>query len=578
MLQELPKTGLSPHSNCPNHFLASLIGLNCSSRLCHYLALVVIAVLTAMPSNHILPLLDRDEPRFAQAAREMIERDEWFVPYFNGEYRFGKPVMSYWLMRASITLLGDNEFAVRFGSVVCTLTLALLIYEFTRRYFSTRAGLLAGAGWLTCFQVLLHGKLAVADMPMVLSVTLSHMAIYKLLIESAAPPKNWFWILYVSLAFGFLSKGPIALLCPFTTLMLYRFVFWRKPLAWRNLRLLAGAGIFLILVALWAIPALSKTSGLFWQVGMQEHVVQRGIKPLNGREFKPFYYLATAFLSLFPWIAFAGTGWVYLRKHWTVTTAFLSSWLLGPYLIFGFYATQLPHYILPAIPAALIILAAATEHFTRTPKFPTSWFFWGFTGIAATLLWFIADIAQNEQYNEQTLPLKTVAFALVGIFSGMLLAAIMVKNRCLTAAAASILIITTSFVYLGKSLRELSIAAQLQPVFSSMPTATEHYFYGFEEPSLVYYSNARWQNGPITPELINQPSPKLFLTLTKEIWLEDFLAKQFPTLFKKKQRADARLPDQVYGALIADGYRYKPVHGLNLARISWVDTEVWYKP
>lgn len=577
MLQELQKT--SPdHSNSSCHFLTALSGLKCSSRLCHYLVLVIIAVLTALPSNHILPLLDRDEPRFAQAAREMIERDEWFVPYFNGEYRFDKPVMSYWLMRASIGLFGDNEFAVRFGSVVCTLTIAFLIYEFTRRHFSNRAGLLAGTGWLTCFQVLLHGKLAVADMPMVLSVTLSHIAIYKLLIEPAEKPGNWFWVLYVGLAFGFLSKGPIALLCPFTTLVLYRFVFWRKPVAWKALHVLLGSVVFLILVAVWAIPALSKTEGLFWQVGMQEHVVQRGIKPLNGRQFKLFYYLATAFLSLFPWIAFAATGWVYLRKHWTATTAFLTSWLAGPYIIFSFYATQLPHYVLPAFPAALIILGVAIEHYSNTEKLPKSWFFWGFTCFAATLLWLIADIAQNEEYNEDTLPLKTVAFALVGIFSGMLLTAIMVKNRCLAAAAASVLIISVSFVYLGKSLRELSIAAQLQPLFHNMPAKTEHYFHGFEEPSLVYYSDAHWQNGPISPELINQSGPKLFLTLTKEIWLEDFLAKQFPGLFKKKQRPDTRLPDQIYSTLIADGYHYKPLHGLNLARISWVETEVWYKP
>ncbi|MFA5983278.1 MAG: glycosyltransferase family 39 protein [Methylococcaceae bacterium] len=551
--------------------------LQCPARLKHYSLILLVAILTALPSNHLLPLLDRDEPRFIQATREMAARGEWLVPYFNGTYRFDKPIMSYWLMRGALNLLGDNEFAARFCSVLSSFLVALLIYEFTRKHISTRASWLASCGWLTCFQVLLHGKLALADMPMVLAVTFCQIALYKLLVEDTKQAKFWRAGLYIGLAFGFLSKGPIALFCPLLSLALFRFVFWRQRLDWQKLKPIQGMMWFLFLVSCWAIPAFIKTDGLFWQIGLQDHVLQRGIKPFNGRLFKPFYYLPTAFLSLFPWIAFAGSAWLYLRNNWNPTTAYLSAWALAPYILFSFYATQLPHYVLPAFPALLIILACGIDN-DLALNHQKSWFFWIVSALAASLLWIAFSLAQNEPYTDKTLPIKTAVYALISIFLGLLLAALFVKNKFLNGAWLAILIISSSFVCLGKSLRAMSIAVQLEQVFQTLPPEAEHIYNGFEEPSLVYYSNAHWGNAHITAKAIAKPGARLYLLLTKEIWLEDYLASQFPRLIKSRKRQETRLPSSVYTALLINGYRYKPIHGLNLARISWVETEVWFRP
>src|SRR5438046_7282672 len=60
-----------------------------------------------------LPLIDRDEPRFAEASREMLERGDYIVPYFNNQFRFDKPPLTYWCQAASFRVLGEDDFAAR---------------------------------------------------------------------------------------------------------------------------------------------------------------------------------------------------------------------------------------------------------------------------------------------------------------------------------------------------------------------------------------------------------------------------------------------------------------------------------
>ena len=57
-------------------------------------------------------LVDETEPLFAEAARQMAETGDWITPYFNGETRFDKPPLVYWLMAIGYKVIGVNEWAV----------------------------------------------------------------------------------------------------------------------------------------------------------------------------------------------------------------------------------------------------------------------------------------------------------------------------------------------------------------------------------------------------------------------------------------------------------------------------------
>src|SRR4029453_1210827 len=174
-----------------------------------------------------LPLIDRDEPRFAEASREMIERGDYVVPYFNNHLRFDKPPLTYWAQIASYRIFGQNDFAARFPSAIAAALTALSIFAWGSRVGTARVGWWSAIIFTLSLQTFLHAKAAVADMWLVLFVTLAHWAGYELVRNRLSPLANqtsnppspgygaagiehqtsiWWWVFYAALAFGFLAK------------------------------------------------------------------------------------------------------------------------------------------------------------------------------------------------------------------------------------------------------------------------------------------------------------------------------------------------------------------------------------
>ena len=138
-----------------------------------------------------IPLIDRDEPRFAEASREMIERGDYIVPHFNNQFRLDKPPFAYWAQVASYRIFGENDFAARFPSAIAAALVALLILAWGTRLRTATASQERiggdGVGWWAAIiftlslQTFIHGKAAVADMWLVLFMTTAHWAGYELL-------------------------------------------------------------------------------------------------------------------------------------------------------------------------------------------------------------------------------------------------------------------------------------------------------------------------------------------------------------------------------------------------------------
>ena len=536
--------------------------------------LLLLALGLLAPGNATAPLIDRDEPRFAQATREMIAAHDWVIPTFNGDYRFDKPALTYWVMGVGYRLFGENEFGARFHSVVFSALTAMLLYAIGRRWYSARAGFLAGFGFLTCVQVLIHGRSAVADMPMLFFVTVAQWAICELLTGGYS--RRWFWMLYGALGLGFLAKGPIAWLVPLLTLLLCRFIFFRKPYPWRNLRIPAGLPIVLLLIGFWGIPALIRTHGQFWQVGMNEHVVERGVRAFNGRGSFILYYLGTSFFSLFPWIAFLGVVIRSLKKNWNARTAFLVSWTLAPYFIFTFYSTQLPHYVLPAFPAFFLLLAQAFETEPEWKGWPL-WFFrivTGFFVLAAALL---MGIAWRIPFATPFQGLRVMLAGLTGVILGLMLLSWLYKHHRPRACAFALLLVVAGFVVLSHGLRSITPAVQMQALFRQLPAQTECVGYRFREPSLVFYSNRRWvETGDldVVRQKVRQPGPRLIVMTAREMELDDYLK------YLAGKTASPSFQDftREISELDLTGYTALQYEGLNVARSRWVVLKVFYRP
>ena len=313
-----------------------------------------------------LPLIDRDEPRFAEASREMLQRHDYVIPYFNNQYRFDKPPLTYWCQAASFRVFGESDFAARFPTALAAALVSSLLFAWATRLRGERAGWWAAIVFTLALQTFLHGKAAVADMWLVLFFTLAHWSAWELFNANSYRQK-WWWIFYISLALGFLAKGPVAWI-PLATVGFARWSYKAEDFNAR-FRLFWGIPLTLAIVGAWGVPALMRTNGDFFRVGIMHHVIGRSLAPMEGHgasspgmyfALLPFYFV-TLFVSFFPWSTRLPALWSDLRTNRDATDRFL---LTGTLLIFGIFTlvkTKLPHYTLPAFPLIALLLARRFE-------------------------------------------------------------------------------------------------------------------------------------------------------------------------------------------------------------------------
>lgn len=317
-----------------------------------------------------LPLIDRDEPRFAEASREMIQRRDYVLPYFNNQLRLDKPPLAYWAQVASYRIFGANDFAARLPSAIAAALVALSLYGWGLRMGGGRLGWWAAMIFTLSLQTFIHGKAAVADMWLVFFMTVAHWAGYELLAERRT--RAWWWFFYLSLAFGFLAKGPIGL-SPLLSVGCVKLFAPEVPLV-RRFQFVRGILLMLAIVAAWAAPALIRTHGEFFTIGIGRHVIGRSFGAMEGHGANSFgmylvllpFYFVTIFVSFFPWSIKLPRLAMKLWADRDKIDNYLIAGTAVIFLIFTFVKTKLPHYTLPAIPLLSLVLA---RHLTNQRQF-----------------------------------------------------------------------------------------------------------------------------------------------------------------------------------------------------------------
>src|SRR5438094_1063639 len=364
-----------------------------------------------MAGTWSLPSIDRDEPRFAEASREMIERGDYIVPRFNNQLRLDKPPIAYWAQTASYRVFGQNDFAARFPSAFAAALTGVVIFAWGSRLRSpqrpsasqaqigeARVGFWAANIFTLSLQTFLTAKAAVADMWLWLFVTLAYWAGYELLRDRLSPSpdqtsnikhsaaaagpalakeaqtSSWWWLFYLALALAFLAKGPIGWV-PLVTVVATK-LFLPNPQLAQRFKFMRGTLLMLTLVALWGIPALTQTHGQFFIVGIGRHVVGRSFATMEGHGANSFgmyllllpFYFVTVFVSFFPWSI--KLPWL-AKQLWQRRDKIDNYLLTGAaiiFIIFTLVKTKLPHYTLPAFPLLALLLArrlAAEKAATR---------------------------------------------------------------------------------------------------------------------------------------------------------------------------------------------------------------------
>src|SRR5438067_4757953 len=201
------------------------------------------------------PLFDVDEGAFSQATLEMFQRGDFLSTYLNGEPRYDKPILVYWLQAASVALFGAREWAFRLPSALCATAWAWLTYLFVKRYYGEERALLAASLLATSLGVYIIGRAATADALLNLLLAVSMFAAW---LHLSSGRRGWLYATHAAIGLGVLAKGPVAILIPFATTLIFCLLrrdlrTWaRAVLDWRALLVLV------VIAAPWYIAIVLK--------------------------------------------------------------------------------------------------------------------------------------------------------------------------------------------------------------------------------------------------------------------------------------------------------------------------------
>ncbi len=329
-----------------------------------YLFLLLLGALFFLPGLSSLPPTDRDESRFAQASKQMLESGNYIDIRFQDVPRYKKPIGIYWLQAASVKL-ADQPLEViwpyRIPSVLGALASVLLTCFFGRRFFNRRVGLLAGALVASCLLLGVESHLAKTDAFLLCTIVAMQGALGMLYLERQEQARGrWPLVLsfWLACGAGVLIKGPLAPVIALATILSLVLVERRLDLL-RAIRPLPGLLLLALIVLPWFVAIQQATGGEFMQKAFFGDFLPKLLSGQESHGAPPGYYLL-----LFPVLFWPGSLLAvrFLPRLWhrrgEDVNRFLFAWIIPAWLVFELVPTKLPHYVMPFFPAIALLTAA----------------------------------------------------------------------------------------------------------------------------------------------------------------------------------------------------------------------------
>ena len=345
------------------------------------LFLVLLCLLLWLPGFFTLPATDRDEARFAQASRQMVESGDYVRIRFGEEERNKKPAGIHWLQAASVhvleaTRLGDRDqiWAYRVPSLVGALLAVLATFHWGRALVGRRAALLGAAMLASSLVLVAEAHIAKTDAALLATVTAA-MGLFGLAYlrpgAFTARQAAGFWLL---LGLGVLLKGPIGPMVPLLTGITLAVIDREAP--WlRALRPLWGVPLMIAAAAPWFVAIGIATEGRFFEQAVGGDMLSKIGSGEEKHWGPPGFYLLSFGIAAFPgaWLVLCAlpSAW---RDRLNPPTRFLLAWVVPSWLVFEAVQTKLPHYTLPLFPALMLLGAAwAMDPVRRMPARGWRW-------------------------------------------------------------------------------------------------------------------------------------------------------------------------------------------------------------
>ena len=327
------------------------------------LAFLAVLWLAMLP---LRPLFNPDEGRYAEIPREMLAGGDWIIPHLNGLAYIEKPPLQYWATALFLDLFGDNEFAARLYTALSALGAVLAVGLVAKRLWGGSAGFRAAAMLAGTLLFVILGQLLTLDMSLTLYLTVALAAFLAAQSGAAAgrPSRGWMLIAWAAIGLGVLTKGLVAAAIPATVLVLYSG-YSRDFVPWRRLHAAAGLPLFLAITVPWHWLAARRLEDFLEFFFVHEHFA-RYLTPSADREEVWWFFGVVFLLGSLPWTLSALRA-LFLdwprpgERRGFDATLFLKLWVWFVCVFFSLSDSKLIPYILPAMPAAVLLIASLPE-------------------------------------------------------------------------------------------------------------------------------------------------------------------------------------------------------------------------
>src|SRR4051794_27162973 len=465
--------------------------------------LVLCGLVLFLPGFFNIPPIDRDEARFAQATKQMVETGDFVDIRFQDEVRYRKPVGIYWLQAAAVesaSALGLPRAQVRIWlyripSLIGAIGAGLLTY-WTALAFVTRRGAILAALML-CSSVLLgaEARLAKTDAMLLLSVIAAMGALARVYLswqrgeDPVHPPWSYPLIFWTALAAGILLKGPLILM--FVGLTIASLAIVDRSAGWLSrLRPVWGLIWMMLLVLPWFIAIFWRAGETFFADSIGGDMLSK-MAAQESHGAPPGVYLLLFWVTFWPGAPLAGMAapavW---RARREPGAQFLLAWLIPSWIVFEAVLTKLPHYVLPLYPAIAILTIGAVERRVLSRSWlrrGAAW--WFLIPAVASVIAVVGAIMLTRQPVFLAWPF--VAGALIfGLFAWWLYDDNRAELSLLNGVVAAMFLAASVYGLVIPALTPLfpsaEIARALRSVVCVGPKAAAA---GFHEPSLVFMTS-----------------------------------------------------------------------------------------
>ena len=533
--------------------------------------LVVMSLIAFLPGFFQIPPVDRDEARFAQATKQMIETGDYVDIRFQDETRYKKPVGIYWL-QAGVVRLAEAAglprarlriWLYRIPSLIGAIGAVVATYWAALAFVSRRAAFLAGLIMATSLALGIEARLAKTDAVLTLTVVAAmgvlarvYLPEQRKLLDGAS---NWMLpaVFWTALAVGVLLKGPLIVmvvgLAAATLAVIDRSARWLLAL-----KPLIGLAWLAVLVLPWFVAIMLRAQDAFLADSVGGDLLPKLYSGQESHGAPPGSYFVLFWLTFWPGATLAALAtpavWAARREP---GAKFLLAWLVPSWIVLELVVTKLPHYVMPLYPAIAILIAGIVEsRMLSRNKWLVQGVSWWFT---IPVLLGIAGIVGLIAIGHQ---LGLLAWVFIG--SAMVVGLLAWRLYDTDGAEPSLLRGVAASLLLGFGLFGVVIPA-LEPAFPSpmlarvlresgcaQPVAAA---VGYQEPSLVFLAGTATR-------------------LTDGADAADFLAGgqcRFALVEQRQERSFAEHADAI-------GLRYAPgprIDGINFSNGQYITVAVF---